>query len=135
MPLAFIEVKKPNNADGILAERNRINVRLQNKKFRRYLNATQFMIFSNNMEYDNESVVPLQGAFYASISATAASFNCFREDDTAIFERLCTLDGDVERFVLKDNNLVAIKDSPEYITNKSAVKPTNRIISSLLRAC
>lgn len=132
MPLVFIEVKKPNNVDGILAERNRINVRFQNKKFRQFLNATQFMIFSNNMEYDNESVVPLQGAFYSSVSSTAASFNCFREEDISIFERLNALDEDVERLVLKDNNLVAIKDSPEYITNKSATKPTNRIISSLL---
>ena len=72
IPLVFIEVKKPNNIDGILAERDRINARFQNKKFRRFLNATQFMIFSNNMEYDNESVVPIQGAFYASISSTAA---------------------------------------------------------------
>ncbi len=132
MSLVFIEVKKPNNADGILAERNRINVRFQNKKFRRFLNVTQFMIFSNNMKYDNDSVVPLQGAFYSSISATAASFNCFREEDVSIFERLNALDENVERFVLKDNNLVAIKDSPEYITNKSVTKPTNRIISSLL---
>jgi type I restriction enzyme R subunit len=60
IPLVFIEVKKPNNTEGILAERNRINVRFQNKKFRRFLNATQFMIFSNNMEYDNDSVVPIQ---------------------------------------------------------------------------
>ncbi len=132
MPLVFIEVKKPNNVDGILAERNRINVRFQNKKFRRFLNETQFMIFSNNMEYDNESVVPLQGAFYSSVSTTVASFNCFREEDIAVFERLNTLDEEAERFVLKDNNLVAIKNSTEYITNKSPIKPTNRIISSLL---
>jgi type I restriction enzyme R subunit len=131
MPLVFIEVKKPNNIDGILAERDRINVRFQNKKFRRFLNATQFMIFSNNMEYDNESTVPIQGAFYASV-AKSAVFNCFREEDTSIFNKIKPLDEDVERFVLKDNNLVAIKDSPEYITNKSATKPTNRILSSLL---
>jgi type I restriction enzyme R subunit len=30
IPLVFIEVKKPNNKDGILAERNRINARFQN---------------------------------------------------------------------------------------------------------
>jgi len=132
MPLVFIEVKKPNNIEGILAERNRINVRFQNKKFRRFLNATQFMIFSNNMEYDNDSIVPIQGAFYASISSTEAAFNCFREEDEAIFDRIASLDEDVEKLVLKDNNLVAIKDSVEYITNKSATKPTNRIISSLL---
>lgn len=131
MPLIFIEVKKPNNIDGILAERDRINVRFKNKKFRRFLNATQFMIFSNNMEYDNDSVVPLQGAFYASVARTAM-FNCFREEDTDIFSHLDSLNEDIERLVLKDNNLVAIKDSTEYITNKSATKPTNRILSSLL---
>ena len=31
MPLAFIEVKKPNNQEGVLAERDRINVRFKNK--------------------------------------------------------------------------------------------------------
>ena len=131
MPLIFIEVKKPNNIEGILAERDRINVRLQNKKFRRFLNDTQFMIFSSNMEYDNDSTVPLQGVFYASV-AQRAIFNCFREEDTEIFNRIDELDEDVERLVLRDNNLVAIKESAEYTTNKSATKPTNRIISSLL---
>ena len=53
MPLVLIEVKKPNNRDGILAERDRINKRFQNKKFRRFANITQFMIFSNNMEYND----------------------------------------------------------------------------------
>jgi len=30
LPLVFIEVKKPNNRDGILAERKRIETRFQN---------------------------------------------------------------------------------------------------------
>jgi len=50
MPLVFIEVKKPNNKDGVLAERKRINQRFQNKKFRKFVNITQLMIFSNNLE-------------------------------------------------------------------------------------
>ena len=49
MPLAFIEVKKPNNLDGILAEHKRIETRFKNKKFRRFVNLTQLMVFSNNM--------------------------------------------------------------------------------------
>ena len=52
MPLAFEEVKKPNNRNGLLVERDRINERFQNKKFRRFANITQLMVFSNNMEYD-----------------------------------------------------------------------------------
>ena len=132
IPLVFIEVKKPNNKDGILAERNRINARFQNKKFRRFLNATQFMIFSNNMEYDNESIVPIQGAFYAAISETEAVFNCFREEDKSIFEKIDLIDDEVENLILLDNNLAAIKNSPEYLTNKDINKSTNKIITSLL---
>ena len=55
LPLIFIEVKKPNNRDGILAERKRIIARFQNTKFRRFINITQLMVFSNNMEYDDSS--------------------------------------------------------------------------------
>ena len=49
MPLVFIEVKKPNNKDGILAERSRINIRFQNKKFRKFINISQILLFSNNI--------------------------------------------------------------------------------------
>ena len=59
LPLAFIEVKKPNNHDGILAERDRINRRMRNSSFRRFINLTQLMIFSNNQEYDNDNRVPI----------------------------------------------------------------------------
>ena len=53
LPLCFVEVKKPNNQGGMLAESARMNKeRFPNKKFRRFINITQLMIFSNNMEYD-----------------------------------------------------------------------------------
>ena len=55
MPLVFIEVNKPNNQDGILAEHRRIESRFRNKKFRNFVNITQLMAFSNNMEYDDNS--------------------------------------------------------------------------------
>lgn len=45
MPLVFIEVKKPNNLDGIQAEHKRIETRFQNKKFRQFVNLTQLMVF------------------------------------------------------------------------------------------
>jgi type I restriction enzyme R subunit len=68
MPLAFLEVKKPNNKDGIQAEYARINTRFRNAKFKRFVNITQLMVFSNNREYDDTEVVPLEGAFYATSS-------------------------------------------------------------------
>lgn len=51
LPLAFFEVKKHNNSKGIEAESDRMKVRFQNRKFRRYLNITQIMCFSNDMNY------------------------------------------------------------------------------------
>jgi len=132
MPLAFIEVKKPNNTDGILAERDRINYRFTNKKFRRFINISQLLVFSNNMEYDKDSIEPIQGAFYSTTAATTANFNCFREEeklDTDIL--LQPEDDDLENFILKDNNLNAIKHSPEFQTNKAIDTPTNRIITSI----
>jgi type I restriction enzyme R subunit len=132
MPLVFIEVKKPNNKEGIIAERNRINKRFQNPKFRRFVNITQLMVFSNNMEYDDEQIEPLQGAFYASPSYHEPSFNYFREEE--IFDLASILkpeNEETENQILKDNNLSIIKHSPEFITNKDSNTPTNRICTSL----
>lgn len=135
MPLAFIEVKKPNNKEGILAERNRINVRFKNKKFRKFINISQILVFSNNMEYDTESISQIQGAFYSSSSYDKANFNVFREDSKVekldLSKILKSEDEEVENFVLKDNNLSAIKHSPEFVTNKGIDTPTNRILTSL----
>ncbi|MDE5644783.1 MAG: type I restriction endonuclease subunit R, partial [Muribaculaceae bacterium] len=68
LPLVFIEVKKPNNSGGMVAESRRMNLqRFPNKRFRSFINITQLMIFSNNMEYDAMGgIVPLQGAFYCT---------------------------------------------------------------------
>lgn len=132
MPLVFIEVKKPNNKDGVLAERNRINKRFQNSKFRRFVNITQLMVFSNNMEYDDCSPQPIEGAFYASPSYYKPVFNYFREEETLDLNVLLKPEDDaVENAVLKDNNLNIIKHSPEFLTNKSPDTPTNRICTSL----
>ena len=132
MPLIFIEVKKPNNKEGVLAERNRINQRFQNPKFKRFVNITQLMVFSNNMEYDDDAVLPIEGAFYASSSYNKPIFNYFREEeDLDSVTILNDEDDDVENKVLKDNNLNVIKHSPEFITNKNPSTPTNRICTSL----
>lgn len=132
MPLAFIEVKKPNNREGILAERDRINTRFRNKKFRKFINLSQVLVFSNNMEYDSESIVPIQGAFYSTTSYQKAEFNCFREEITFNLAEILKPENDtIENIVLKDNNLTPIKFSPEFITNKAVNTPTNRVLTSL----
>ena len=133
MPLVFIEVKKPNNKGGIGEERERMGKRAANPKFRRFINITQFMIFSNNMEYDDGATEPAQGAFYASPAYGKPVFNYFREEHKLnLAELLNTLSDDLENKVLQDNNLPVIKHSPEFISNKSPDTPTNRIVTSLL---
>lgn len=85
MPLAFVEVKRPNNMDGIQAEYDRMNKHVRNKKFRRFINITQLMVFSNNGEYDNSEAAPLEGAFYATASYNRLFFSHFREEDQTIW--------------------------------------------------
>ena len=132
MPLAFIEVKKPHNQEGVIKERTRINERFKNKHFRRFANITQLLAFSNNMEYEDGIVEPIFGAFYATPAYENVQFNYFREDlDYPVQQKLKDIDEKTENELLKDNNLIVIKNSPEYITNKQSNTPTNRILTSL----
>ncbi|MDD3337386.1 MAG: hypothetical protein PHS82_00850 [Lachnospiraceae bacterium] len=66
MSLSFIEVKRQNNREGILMERERMTRRFSNPVFRKYANITQYTVFSNNNGYDDTDIEPIQGAFYAS---------------------------------------------------------------------
>ena len=135
IPICFIEVKKPNNRDGILAERDRINMRMSKKVFRTFFNVTQLMIFSNNQEYDHEGIVPIQGAFYSTISKGEAFFNVFREADKDLLAKSGykeELNVGVEKQVLTHRNCIPIKESEEYKHNQRPDSPTNRILTSML---
>ncbi len=134
LPLAFIEVKIPNNHDGILAERGRINWRMSNKHFRSFFNVTQLMVFSNNQEYERENRVPIQGAFYCCAAKEKAFFNVFREEGEAFVRDYPyqNVDEQTEAKVLRHRNCVAIMGNTEYATNRSVSTPTNRILTSLL---
>jgi len=133
LPLSFIEVKKPNNQEGIKAERDRIHSRFKNEKFRRFINITQLIVFSNNMEYDDTDTNKLQGAFYATTAKNLDThFNNFREQKRSEFiDEIKEIDENIENFILNDNNCRVIKHSPEFLSNKDSDTPTNRILSSL----
>lgn len=141
LPLVFVEVKKPNNRGGMVEESTRMNrQRFPNKKFRRFINITQFMIFSNNMEYDTlGGIVPVQGAFYCTAAREFAPFNCFREENMgneAVAPYIANfpytdIDTDVERKILSDFNCQVIHHAPEYQTNLAVNTPTNRILTSM----
>ena len=135
IPVSFIEVKKPANRDGILAERERIDWRMQQPEFNSFLNVTQLMIFSNNEEYDKESIVPIQGSFYATRAEKKAFFNVFREADKNILEESGykeEISDEVEKEVLVHRNCITIKCMDEYQYNKRPDSPTNRILTSML---
>lgn len=141
LPLVFVEVKQPNNRGGMLAESDRmIKQRFPNKKFRRFINITQLMIFSNNMEYDAAGgITPIQGAFYCTGARATTKFNCFREDgesqgEVAHFIQnypYLDLDPSLERKILNDFNCQVNYYSNEYKTNLQVTSPTNRILTSM----
>ena len=134
LPLAFIEVKKENNHKGILAETDRMKQRFVNPKYRRFLNLTQIMVFSNDMEYDNNEVTPTIGAFYATIGKKNTKYNCFREegqDSFPIERHIRQVPLQEEEILLRDNNVPQYKNSSEYKTNCLANTPTKRICDSL----
>ena len=132
LPLAFVEVKIPDNKQGMQAERQRMAERFSQEKYRRFVNITQLMIFSNNSEYDDSELVPLCGAFYAASDYRKLFFNRFREESVAIYDRIAPLDEVAETKILRDNNCLSIRSTPEYETNKNPLTPTNKILTSLL---
>ena len=125
----------------MVEESTRMNrQRFPNKKFRRFINITQFMIFSNNMEYDTlGGIVPVQGAFYCTAAREFAPFNCFREENMgneAVAPYIANfpyseIESDVERKILSDFNCQVIHHAPEYQTNLAVNTPTNRILTSM----
>lgn len=141
LPLCFIEVKKPNNREGIVAERRRMyNKRFPNRKFRRFINITQLMLFSNNMEYQTmNSITPVQGVFYCTGAKSHAPFNCFREENpqravvSPYNEQFpyAPINPAVEKQILSDFNVQVLHHAPEYQTNLSPTTPTNRVLTSM----
>ena len=134
LPLAFIEVKKENNKDGVQAEFQRMERRFVVPAFRRYLNITQIMVFSNDMNYEDEGAVPTQGAFYGAIGRKTSKYSAFREDGQDSFPLKVyktEVSSDLEEAMLRDNNVVQYKNYSEYQTNCSINTPTKSFCDSL----
>ena len=111
MPLAFLEVKKPNNEGGIQKEFNRmINQRLVDSDFKKYFNLIQIVSFSNNMEYEDDDSSDLAdvkaGSFYTTPNDVNTSFSFFREDSSMYHKNYPYKDvsrEDIERILLEEN--------------------------------
>lgn len=134
LPLAFIEVKIEDNPGGMKQETERMKARFVNEQNRRYLNMTQIMMFSNDMDYAAYNVEPVQGAFYATIGRRNTKYNCFREEGQKYFHIAQTLKKVTprqEEIILKDNNKAVYVSSLAYRTNCAANTRTKQMASSL----
>lgn len=139
IPLAFLEVKHPNNEGGIRAEFNRmLNKRLEKPEYKKYFNMLQLVTFSNNMEYESEDDSALAedvkaGSFYTTPNGQKTSFSFFREEQpkTTGFIDIST---DKIKAILKDNHYSPMEaDTPEFHTNLDMNSPCNRFVTSFFQ--
>ncbi len=138
IPLAFLEVKKPNNEGGIQAEFKRmLNDRLCIPEYKKFFNMLQLVTFSNNMEYETntDEIISSEdikaGSFYTTPNGNNTSFSYFREEQkyTGTFKDIST---DTIAYVLKDNNYSpSVIDTPEFQTNLDVNTPCNRFVTSM----
>lgn len=137
MPLAFLEVKKPNNDGGIQREFSRmINQRLETPEFRKYFNLIQIVSFSNNMDYEesDEAEDVRAGSFYTTPNGNNTSFSFFREDDKRynVDYQYRNVSAETIKSVTKDLDYSPKNcDTPEFVENLSNTRPCNSFITSL----
>lgn len=139
MPLAFLEVKKPNNEGGIQKEFDRmINQRLVNEDFRKYFNLIQLVSFSNNMEYVDDDASDVEdikyGSFYTTPNGENTTFSFFREDYPDYHDNYPYLEvtrEQIEDILLNENYDTSEIDSAEFQTNMDKFSPCNSFITSL----
>ncbi len=136
IPLAFLEVKHPNNDGGIQAEFNRmLNKRLEKPEYRKFFNMLQIVSFSNNMEYeeDDEAVAEdvKAGSFYTTPNGQKTTFSFFREEQPKT-TGFVDISMDHVKAVLKDNHYSPSEaDAPEFRTNMDMNTPCNKFVTSL----
>ncbi len=139
IPLAFLEVKHPNNSGGIQVEFERmINKRLKNDNYKKYFNLIQIVSFSNNMEYeeadDDIAEEVKAGSFYTTPNGQNTTFSFFREDIKEYHAKykFKNIDKETIKYIVKDGGYDPEEiDTSEFKTNLSDLSPCNRFITSL----
>jgi type I restriction enzyme R subunit len=137
IPLAFLEVKKPNNEGSIQKEFDRMTKdRLKNPAYKKFFNMIQFISFSNNMEYeDSDDAEDVKaGSFYSTPNGTGTFFSFFREDSKDYHKNYQYQDISEKtiKAVMKDCEYnPAETDTPEFQTNLSTMTPCNRFVTSV----
>lgn len=139
MPLAFLEVKKPNNDGGMQKEFDRmIKNRLKNPKYNKFFNMIQLISFSNNMEYedtdDNSAENIKAGSFYSTPNGVQTSFSFFREDEKNYhtdYNYININDAKIKNVTRDCGYDPANTDEKEFIENLDVYTPCNRFVTSI----
>ena len=137
IPLAFLEVKPPNNEGGIQKEFDRmINKRLKNPDYKKFFNLIQIVSFSNNMDYEETDDVEdvKAGSFYTTPNGNNTSFSFFREDNNSYIRdypyRQISLDKIKE--VIKDCGYNPNEaETSEFEENLKVTAPCNQFVTSI----
>ena len=137
IPLAFLEVKKPNNEGGIQKEFSRmINDRLKNAEFKKYFNLIQMVSFSNNMEYEesDESEDVRAGSFYTTPNGNNTSFSFFREDDELYhinYKYKEITEEEIKDIATDLGYDKKVVDTDEFKENMKTTTPCNKFVTSV----
>lgn len=137
IPLAFLEVKKPNNEGGIQKEFDRmINKRLINPDYKKFFNMIQFVTFSNNMEYEDADDVEdvKAGSFYTTPNGKNTSFSFFREDEETYHVKYPYVEVNMDKIkkVMRDCGYNPTEtDTPEFNHNLQSTTPCNSFVTSI----
>ena len=137
IPMAFLEVKKPNNEGGIQKEFDRmVNKRLINPDYKKFFNMLQFVSFSNNMPYEDadDAEDVKAGSFYTTPNGTNTGFSFFREDDDKyhLDYQYKDIDEDTIRYVIKDCGYNPNEyDTDEFKENLRNDTPCNAFVTSV----
>ena len=137
LPLAFLEVKKPNNEGGIQEEFNRmLNQRLKKPEYKKFFNLIQVVSFSNNMAYEDDDDSAMAedikaGSFYTTPNGQNTTFSFFREEQPKT-TGFIDVSMDTIKYLLKDNAYSPIEaDTEEFQTNLDMNTPCNSFVTSL----
>lgn len=129
IPLAFVEVKKPNNTNGVQAEFQRNQYRSNREEFVPYFNQMQILGFTNNLEYEDSELIKMSGSFYTTPNGSNFSYNHFREEKKIPVNEY--LPNNLIDNVLIDNRVVSIKGTNEFNSNLNPDSACNRFITSI----
>lgn len=129
IPLGFVEVKKPNNQEGIQKEFRRMRDRFGYKDCTHFFNQLQVLGFSNNQDYNDNEKVRRVGSFYTTPNWKDTKYNLFREEEEIFVKEY--IPDDVMSYVLTDTGSLGISNLDEFKHNMRIDTPCNRFLTSL----